>query len=962
MLLFHLMFMKSYENCIRFITALSLVLSQTSVAATLATPDPEPGSGRGLFLNNLVTGKVGEVLPGHTSPEGQSVLFQGERDYLGRERVFSYAGEKDGNPQFRRGTLETNGSLTWDGSQNSRAVGQNRYPNYPEVQGRPIEPGRALVPVGPVRDVPRGSGSAEINSPSTEFLPEFSEAGRPSNLRRTLDWSRSKGEGFRRDMGRILSEAQNSEAMNSALQKSAQGLEKLEQLKAPAAKVGNVAVAFYTAIGFIAAYNLMLNYSNNPVAFEKFIQGLPWNDPIGFAALVGFMAGAAWFYKKMGVAAPNGGILKTMPYFAAAMLAGTFISTSVSVIAARPDFQMCTGFAYFKAKGEFKWDIAGGCNGLWDWMKQSDENGGMIREIANGFVPLAANVLAAGGIYLGIVQTAAFISNKYKIVEAIRTLSPVRSAGRGGGAGVAMSVVHMFLFLMAFQASNSIFHVEKSVREFLITEMGLFSHEYGRDMKSAEQNLLAEWALIKKNNFQNPDSWSKVCIDSNRSKNILFDCENPDRLPLPGILGRYAKLQATWRATQMQDTMAAYQQWISKRGQFGEMIDMSYLFYKKHLPIIAQGKFTPELLKAPAPTANKELSELNMDGTWQQVETRRMQDFLLASMACGPEAEGYAATGMWQATRQILKSYVTGNSGPRQVFENKSGFKVSFFPPRLTVPLDGKNDSICERSTKTLPDLFAMRYRTTDFPITIKNWITPDYNGLPSYMKENLRAGVYNPADPKEFDGWWSRNVMSGAMEVQEQLRSEFRELLNGPFKTALTRKDYYWCQGTPVPNTGLEKYMRKLMTASDKCGPQALHRLGYGIVDNLRDELRLYLSLLLDLYISKTKTENQAKAEGILVPKAAAVMAGLEAYARQLSVVDSSQRGNIPEITNKAVDAFNEFNSALYESEQVIGTKMDPHHVKWTEMLMARAQQVFQDSSSYYSILTTFEGGSKGP
>ena len=121
---------------------LALTLSFTTIfAAPVSYAQNQPATGKPVY---------GDVVPGIQSPGGTRVLHEGSVDSLGRPRVISFEGmDANNEPRVRYGAVEKNGAVTWDGAFNSRKAGQ-QYPKYPEAKARPVQPGRSLVPVGPV--------------------------------------------------------------------------------------------------------------------------------------------------------------------------------------------------------------------------------------------------------------------------------------------------------------------------------------------------------------------------------------------------------------------------------------------------------------------------------------------------------------------------------------------------------------------------------------------------------------------------------------------------------------------------------------------------------------------------------------------------------------------------------------------------------------------------------------------
>lgn len=788
--------------------------------------------------------------------------------------------------------------------------------NRPDVQieqnYEPIKSNRALVPVGNAKP----PGQSEINSPG---IDDF----RPSKIREALEKHNIKYSDSKElvpykgntGSGRELV-PYSADQLNEQIKRSANIHEALKGLKGPAV----AASAFYVALGFVAAYSLIMSGETNPVAWDAWYQAMPWNDPVGALALLGFMAGAALFYKKMNLVGANGGgMMRQLPLFAGALFVGALISTAVSVMAKNDQVKLCINSKLTD------------CDGAWNWAWASAENEGMISEIAEGYMPLAANILVGGSIYLGAVQTASFIYNRYKIGEAIQVLSRGKiniKSVRPGLVGFTAMAVHGGMFLISGKISNALFATEKWIRQFLITKAG-FTNTYGHSLEAAETNLYTEWIKAKKEGFKAE--------------------------PLVGIIKRHSKLNNAFRATELEETLGAFKQWMTKQTDFVNMIGASYEFYKTNLPLIREGKFTPDILTKPLPTPNRDLESENMANTWKYVFTPRIQHYLLTSMACGAEAEGYHSGGLWQGTREFVANWWSGNTSPDKLIDNSLGSKVAFAPPRITNRLPGENDTICEKNPTSLNA--RIQLDPDKFPINLDG---KSYIGLHEYIKDNLRDSVAN-----DFDGWWQSNVMTAAIETQKELRKEYEVMLTKHFIPALTNRDKVWCEPHTVGKLGIEKYLIQLAKRGEPCGPEGTHRLNRGILNSIRDELRLYLAMTIDIWANDPQLNKRAfwdttdfpkypkdaaEAEKILVPHAQKILAIYDKYAEQLAKMNAKDRKELGMFYILARGELDEFRRTMLSPDP------EPETMKVTKVLIERAEQLIVDTSNYYTIMSALE------
>jgi hypothetical protein len=380
------------------------------------------------------------------------------------------------------------------------------------------------------------------------------------------------------------------------------------------------------------------------------------------------------------------------------------------------------------------------------------------------------------------------------------------------------------------------------------------------------------------------------------------------------------------------------------------------------------------------PSGSGPLWSKDYSGVWKYVDTPKQQDFLLTSMACGPEVEGYGGNdGFWGSTQSFVKNWMTFNSSPAKIIKNPTGSEIQFFPPRITAPLNGTKATICEKAPglSTPLDLVAhTRYSPLDFPAYNDQ---KTYRGLVDYVRENIRPSVLNGGQ-NNFEAWWSEYVSKETNKIEPILRADYKKMLDTTFTKALLRHDYAsgWCDPAANKNTGLETYLRKLSTSAEKCPPEAMHRLAYGVLDSLRDEMRLYLAMLADLYVSNATTalggpisdgkggttyaNSLSDYDTAVISRAKNLLAEFDKMLEQLPNTDPTGR-HIQEAFEKGDTAGKEL------AQLILAAPQDPrlahgnadlengtYQRRWALKLLAKSQDLFATYKTYYRVLVTFE------
>lgn len=852
----------------------------------------------------------GDVLHGILSPEGSRILYSGEVDELGRQRVWSYGGQDANNKGIiRQGVVETNGAVTWDGAYNSRKAGQ-QYPNYPEAKGRPIQPGRALVPAGEVQTVPRGSGSAEVNSPGKEYFPEMDPRFKPSRFKQAANLTAAQMRFVKAEIQKLVTGKPN--ALVGSNPKTT-GADITENVRAPNYELARGVAGFYIGMGLIAAITLYADYGNNPAAWTSYINSL--TDPMGVAYLAAFMAAAGGSYwamsrmstKMFGPEAMTKGLV-ARPVMVGSIAVGALVSTVLMEVMADPNTSKCLGFDKLKT-GEFPYRDYTACDALWDrWSSNSHWNNMAVNQL----VPMFANIVVAGGMWQATLIGTEFLFSRQAIAVGLRSLRFGFSANGGWVVKLIGAAVNVAVFMGAYYISDNIFGVGQWVREEMIDTWSFSNDPHGASIQETEGLLLKQWAALKKSNFKNPNQWEKVCFDSSRKYNMFFNCAEPNQLDFITLLNKYGDFQQQWRKVKMTDAENAYKQWRLKSDEYYYMLELAYDFYNAALetPQNFNEKFVADFVKLQD-AANQEnwkfLKGANTDGDWKYVSTYKATDYLIASMACGPEAENIGqnvSTGVFGKIGSFWTNWISGNTSPKEVLSNSDGWKIAFHPPRITQPLARGESNICQ--TGGFSSFITLLTPTTRVEPRIFPSSTDQgsYQNMFDYIRAEVRPAVYENGQNK-FADWWEKFITPPSNDLDAQLRKDYEALLNKEYLKPLIKKDYKRCYPSRLRDTGLEKYTKQLGSNDDTCAPEALDRLSHGVLLSLRDEMRLYLAMLIDLQVSNVSRlgnhvglSDLKKFEADAIDNAQALLSVMDRMLDGAKQIETAKRLDLKQIT----------------------------------------------------------------
>ncbi|MGZ3723815.1 MAG: hypothetical protein ACXVA9_12820, partial [Bdellovibrionales bacterium] len=358
--------------------------------------------------------------------------------------------------------------------------------------------------------------------------------------------------------------------------------------------------------------------------------------------------------------------------------------------------------------------------------------------------------------------------------------------------------------------------------------------------------------------------------------------------------------------------------------------------------------------------------EMDFSGTWRYVDTTKFYDFIVTSMACGPEGESkLPERGVWQTAQDFGAKWVTHNTSPQQVITDPYGFSIKFFPPRITQPISSDlAATVCEAPTgRGLPNPAFLdpsgKYAPEKFMVNtnIFNRQTP-YKNLYSYIEANVRPSVLRDGNSRLKD-WWARNVMPQVLVTEKRLRGEFEKMLNGVYKTALRDEDYRDCDAGNLPDLGIDRYLRTLSPFKRACAPELHHRLANGILNSFGDEIRLYLALLIDTHMSSRMDlgpEERVKMENKLLLLAADLTVKADLLFAKMTVVDANKRQDIQKLSESIGLSFVTLKALISPPRHWVRPHEMSGQVQIKNALLENISRLIMSSENYYNMLKTFE------
>ena len=891
---------------------------------------------------NALDPRLGKIVRGATGPDGGRVLFNGDRSELRQlPRVMS-AGGKTG--VMNRGTLNTDGSITWDHAVPTKGpvvadlpdqngiVQPRREPKFPPPTDLLKDPKGIGYTRSVRRDVPHsttGTGDPANHRPYSEKLIK-NHAYDPKSALKNESLKPSKAAQQEHQVqARIKSDAApdfdaqtkaiaaGQPLMNTptvgetreALVKPSQWRKYLRLTPDAATKLGNGAVkqirsarrgiynaafpsntgsgnaltdatqnmnslpaasaAFAASLMGAAAYNSYMNPGTNPLAKDQAHDLL--HDEVTWIGMTGYILTSNFLMNHaatQSVMMGKGSILKKAPLFGSIIAVSSLVQIGFAEFANDPDVKACISFDNYHKTGSplRDWDAC-------DRAFASEH----LRDIAtrvfvDRFLPQAFVMAASGSLFYASMFYAGKLISFEKISARLGAL-----AGSSNVAGIAIKLGIAIAVNTLFQKSidSTAQQVAEDFAKYRQASFTRQSGTYAATAENAERDLFIAWSKIKADNWNDPSDTSKIaqkdiCYDETRVGAKYFKCGSPG-VDFEGALATYDAQQSAWRDQALSRTKALHEQWKVKVGTYHALYSYAQKFYKDAVEKIIYTLRNPQ---APANDPNVfNLANMNVvthtrwlpdgaralfywasfiesfDGAFRFVATPNLNEKLMASLACGPPIEGIPTPNAFTKGVNYLRSWY-GDLPPQQMIVNEAGRKVVFSPPRIVDVPAAVN--VCDQTVSTAALATWIKSDVSNFEIRTRE---KTYIGLPAFILDHVSSSVIAgdlAGDPNRLPEWWNDYVMTKDKQVNDELATEYQEVVEKFFKPALVNKEYYYCDvGTATKGSRVEDYLYRIGSNGEACGTNQTHRLANGVLNSLRDQARLYTAMMMDLYIS---------------------------------------------------------------------------------------------------------------
>jgi hypothetical protein len=652
---------------------------------------------------------------------------------------------------------------------------------------------------------------------------------RPSRLGEKLEWNADSTQALEKEIEKLQS---GRNVFQRAGGKAVAG----------ATYIGGGAAYFYFALGMVAATNVLLFHSENPMALANYVKTL--TDPVGYLSLAGFMIAAYPFFRSANLP-QNRAPIRFFPRFAAGLVVGGLVSSLITAMGRDPSVRKCLNLDKVSS-------IAGGakperdvnaCDKAFaEWTQPS--------VVAEQMAPSIATALAAGTIYYGVSTTLKFALTRLQIPARLQAIGVPKPTSIRGGNLVTTLVInagHLLLFMGAYEFAKHSLGIEQWTREQFLTNFSLRNDELGATMKENFNQLQTTLFQLESEQFK--DSYQNV--------------------KLMALEANLAGKMFVWRSLQLSEVRSAADQWSAKLAKFQTYFNKSYELYDDILKRIVFERTNPnapsndssrlnwdyligDVLKKPE---NGYAGEFKDPEDWDYVGARNLMEYIVSSMACGPELEYESRDriGAWYSPMSYIRPEAKKKAS---VLKDTTGFAVEFRPPQITNPsLQGKvcNQSFLGHSMRVPPKAFPVIAKATGPDGKTTDVLAKD---LLEYVRKEIRPSVITANNEMVLENWWKENVLNQVKPAYQRFKVEYAAILNGPLRRSFESTDYKCLSGMNAAVLNKPGLMSGAFSRPDKCAKPTERSLARGIADSLRDEAKFYLNILRAIPISEVTKE----------------------------------------------------------------------------------------------------------
>jgi hypothetical protein len=924
------------------VSSASAQAASASTKANAMTVAPKPSG-------SIVKGIVGTT---------DTYFYMGEVD-SGLQKVWTYKPAAKGGmgSDYRVGTLQADGTVSGLKPFDPLAAVSNSGASTTSTTSAPKTPSPAAPKTGNLPaitdgityDANAGKGASELNSPQSVQIYY-----RPSNLQRALGWTNDQIAGMKARVLRLV----KGSTITPLEAPSAEETTDLTKVKLDTPGQGTQIAqgigSFYALMGVVAVYKLAMNYPSNPMVLEEYLQSM---NTMQILMLGTYMKLAIPFMRNVKGLDTAKGAVRSIPWFAAATVVGSIGISVIQTVATDPDSGRCLGISDMTflrtplvrtnrsiKEALFKPFDLPACDRLFSRYFSEDMPSIVIPQLLRA---IPDTLFYVGTLYAFTASGLAAWMMKVPIIK-----SPL-----------AQMVISFGLYFGARKATD-----------WLITTYD--NYRLSNAEATREEAVYNSWARFK----------NKMASGNSEAEAATLKSE----------LEKYSNILVRWRLGQAGKMMQSFTKWTQKTMKYHLEIDASYELYSDFINRInwektTQGAtprdgrtFSVENIRylgqarMMSPDTDPIYSEEYQNNTWKHIYNRHFFDYVVTSMACGPEVEGLGDTGVFHKIVSLYRRVVTVNSTPSQVVGDVRGMAVRFFPPKVVTPIDEQGNTVCQFLPGNIPGLNAgelldgakirlnqatkapgardssIMFSPEKFPI-IPGMLSnrKSYNGLYDYIKDNVRQSILLNGE-NNFENWWHAAVDEAVAQEEVKLRSEYEKMLTTDYVPALVNAEYKTCTSRDLTQLSFYGAWSKLSSgAGGTCSSSQLKRLAYGILPNLKDELRLYLSMIVDL------TSNSKDGEPVLVA-AQNLMKAFEAYADGSTIVNGKLRPDIEALEENANTLGQTFRATFADASKNPGGAYTPIQLVALDIFDKRVVSVFDQTSTFYNILQAFEASAE--
>lgn len=717
-----------------------------------------------------------------------------------------------------------------------------------------------------------GSGHAEKSSPYKDFIKD--DHFRPSQLKKTMAWSQNNYEIMKAKIQDLKNgEFRQAKELSRDLKKFHQQAKTktLNSVKQESLSIGAGVLAFYVALGVMAAVKINMDYGSDPHAWDSFTDSL--SDPFGYMIFAGFLMGASSIYLARRV----GGLKSApgAPTFILGLLAGAVASTAMAQFLYHEKFTQCIGLQNFKEKGVSKPNLQA-CDVMWDSFSKE--------RLADEVLPTLASLSLAGGLFYGAAigagKLAQMLMQRQAIAQILNRASfyILRAPPAGPIVTGGKYLLGALFIISAHEMINDSLGLGKWISDNQITHFSFQKNHYGQTMSENYQKLTSAWALVS-SHFQNIQSSYEQCQNQYvTTGSPTLPCQEVGPIAFDQLIGdlqRFGQIQKRWRINQFQPTLSAYESYVKKMNTFYTQADVAHRFYYQVIHDLQKERQTNKInITEPSEpyldALNQKLKSQFEKANWTHtnefvfVQTESPADFLLTSMICGSQVEAQAdQNSILSPLTNWFKDY--NSPGPRLLIENGKYSELKFNPPRLPVIDNKDHPSFCGRPgghTKQTPS---------------RQFKSHSLKGMTRILKTVLDPRFTQGPDMSEFQNWWRDHVTSQIRTTEKDFRDLYREMLREKYHPALHSKEIFDSLPTSEDKS-LKPYREALKALAEEKRGIEIHdfNIEYGLIASMKEELRVYLALFIhleDLASSLAENRKSQKLNPKVIQKAKEIL-----------------------------------------------------------------------------------------